>query len=224
MATHLGYQENGLAKKTTGNRRNGKSKKTLKGDLGEIEIKTPRDREASFEPRIIAKGPDPHGGVGWQNPVDVCAWDDHARHPGAPGGAPVVPSRAVRATPTTLRPRLRLAPHQTRWPPMTTIPGRRPRAPPCAWPHTPLRPCCRSRCVRFEWGWALDFEWALFLALGKRPARIALCRVLAFTPLASATSGTLMPSAIKRSAVCRTSPVSTGTDRRLGTENTLFGP
>src|ERR1017187_6086809 len=33
-----------------------KSKKTLKGDFGEIEIATPRDREATFEPRIIAKG------------------------------------------------------------------------------------------------------------------------------------------------------------------------
>src|ERR1017187_9290320 len=37
--------------KPSGNRRNGKSKKTLKGDFGEIEIVTPRDREATFEPR-----------------------------------------------------------------------------------------------------------------------------------------------------------------------------
>jgi putative transposase len=56
MATHLGYQKSGPAEKTSGNRRNGKSKKTLKGEFGEIEITTPRDREASFEPRIIAKG------------------------------------------------------------------------------------------------------------------------------------------------------------------------
>jgi putative transposase len=35
---------------------NGKSKKTVKGDFGEIEIATPRDRDASFEPRIVGKG------------------------------------------------------------------------------------------------------------------------------------------------------------------------
>lgn len=56
MATHLGYQKHDPALKPDGNRRNGKSKKTLKGDFGEIEIQTPRDREASFEPRIIQKG------------------------------------------------------------------------------------------------------------------------------------------------------------------------
>jgi putative transposase len=56
MATHLGYEKNEPVVKPSGNRRNGKSKKTLKGDFGEIEITTPRDREATFEPRIIQKG------------------------------------------------------------------------------------------------------------------------------------------------------------------------
>src|ERR1017187_4888166 len=56
MATHLGYERHDQEAKPNGNRRNGKSKKTLKGDFGEIEIATPRDREATFEPRIIAKG------------------------------------------------------------------------------------------------------------------------------------------------------------------------
>src|ERR1017187_3526292 len=56
MATHLGYEKHDQEAKPSGNRRNGKSKKTLKGDFGEIEIATPRDREATFEPRISAKG------------------------------------------------------------------------------------------------------------------------------------------------------------------------
>src|ERR1700722_10870847 len=56
MATHLGYQKNDSVEKPNGNRRNGKSKKTVKGDFGEVEIQTPRDREATFEPRIIQKG------------------------------------------------------------------------------------------------------------------------------------------------------------------------
>jgi putative transposase len=56
MATHLGYEKHDPAAKPGGNRRNGKSKKTLKGEFGEIEIATPRDREATFEPRMIPKG------------------------------------------------------------------------------------------------------------------------------------------------------------------------
>src|ERR1035437_6089211 len=84
MPTHLGYERHDQEAKPNGNRRNGKSKKTLKGDFGEIEIATPRDREATFEARIIAKGQT--RGLGRQDPVDVCAWHDHARHPGAPGG------------------------------------------------------------------------------------------------------------------------------------------
>lgn len=56
MATHLGYEKHDQEAKPSGNRRNGKSKKTLKGEFGEIEVITPRDREATFEPQIIPKG------------------------------------------------------------------------------------------------------------------------------------------------------------------------
>ena len=37
------------------NYRNGYSKKKVKTQLGEVEIKVPRDRNGSFEPKIIAK-------------------------------------------------------------------------------------------------------------------------------------------------------------------------
>ena len=37
------------------NRRNGKSSKTVQGDLGELTIDTPRDREGTFEPVLIPK-------------------------------------------------------------------------------------------------------------------------------------------------------------------------
>ncbi len=37
------------------NWRNGHSKKTVKGDLGEVTIATPRDRDGSFEPQLIGK-------------------------------------------------------------------------------------------------------------------------------------------------------------------------
>jgi hypothetical protein len=39
-----------------GNTHNGKSQKTLKGEFGELELETPRDRKAAFDPKIVAKG------------------------------------------------------------------------------------------------------------------------------------------------------------------------
>jgi putative transposase len=37
------------------NRRNGRSKKTVQGDLGEVTLQTPRDRDGTFVPQVIAK-------------------------------------------------------------------------------------------------------------------------------------------------------------------------
>jgi putative transposase len=37
------------------NRRNGRSKKSVQGELGEVTIVTPRDRDGTFEPQIIGK-------------------------------------------------------------------------------------------------------------------------------------------------------------------------
>jgi transposase-like protein len=53
---HLGYSKHEIRGRGTGNSRNGYSRKTLKGDHGEVEIDTPRDRNGSFEPQIIRKG------------------------------------------------------------------------------------------------------------------------------------------------------------------------
>jgi len=39
----------------TKNRRNGHSQKTVKGDLGEVTIDTPRDRNGTFQPQLIEK-------------------------------------------------------------------------------------------------------------------------------------------------------------------------
>jgi putative transposase len=55
MAEHLGHAKNETVSNPTGNTRNGKSKKTLKGDFGEMDIYVPRDREGSFEPQLIPK-------------------------------------------------------------------------------------------------------------------------------------------------------------------------
>src|ERR1700688_3117491 len=56
MTDHLGYEKHDPAGHHRGNSRNGKSQKTLKGDFGELELETPRDRKATFDPKIVAKG------------------------------------------------------------------------------------------------------------------------------------------------------------------------
>lgn len=56
LTTHLGYEKHAPEGKNSGNSRNGKSKKTLTGDFGELPIEVPRDRDSSFEPKIVPKG------------------------------------------------------------------------------------------------------------------------------------------------------------------------
>jgi putative transposase len=56
MSEHLGYGKHDPAGHNSGNSRNGKTTKTLKGDFGEMPLETPRDRSGSFEPKMVAKG------------------------------------------------------------------------------------------------------------------------------------------------------------------------
>jgi putative transposase len=56
LTHHLGYEKHDPAGYHSGNSRNGKSSKTLKSDRGEIEIAVPRDRNGTFEPKLISKG------------------------------------------------------------------------------------------------------------------------------------------------------------------------
>jgi putative transposase len=55
MAEHLGHAKNDTVATPAGNTRNGKSKKTLKDDFGELPIEIPRDRHGSFERQIVTK-------------------------------------------------------------------------------------------------------------------------------------------------------------------------
>ena len=55
MTHHLGYEKHGTAVEGAANARNGTSPKTLKGDFGQVQIDVPRDRDGSFEPKIVAK-------------------------------------------------------------------------------------------------------------------------------------------------------------------------
>jgi transposase-like protein len=51
----LGYSKYDYKNKRTENARNGSTSKKVKSKLGEIEVKTPRDREGIFEPQILKK-------------------------------------------------------------------------------------------------------------------------------------------------------------------------
>lgn len=56
MDNHLGYERHEVKGLNGGNSCNGYTTKTLKGDHGEIELATPRDWDATFEPKMVAKG------------------------------------------------------------------------------------------------------------------------------------------------------------------------
>jgi putative transposase len=55
MDTQLGYDRYDISEKQTENSRNGHSKKTIKSQLGPVELNVPRDRAGEFEPKIISK-------------------------------------------------------------------------------------------------------------------------------------------------------------------------
>ena len=56
LDTHLGYGKHKKSESRKANTRNGYSSKTIKSEKGEMEIQIPRDRRASFEPKIVPKG------------------------------------------------------------------------------------------------------------------------------------------------------------------------
>ena len=56
LTPHLGYAKGGSPTEDGGNCRNGTSPKTLVGEGGKVEIAIPRDRQSTFEPRLIAQG------------------------------------------------------------------------------------------------------------------------------------------------------------------------
>ncbi|WP_106966165.1 IS256 family transposase [Streptomyces sp. NTK 937] len=55
ITDHLGYDKHDPAGKDGGNSRNGTRGKTVLTDVGPVEIAVPRDREGSFEPKIVKK-------------------------------------------------------------------------------------------------------------------------------------------------------------------------
>jgi len=56
LTVHLGYDKHDATGDNSGNSRNGSTPKTLKGEFGNLALETPRDRNGTFEPQIVAKG------------------------------------------------------------------------------------------------------------------------------------------------------------------------
>jgi transposase-like protein len=63
MDAHLGYARHDPAGRDGGNSRNGHRAKTVLTDVGPVGIDVPRDRDASFAPKIVAKRQRRLGGV-----------------------------------------------------------------------------------------------------------------------------------------------------------------
>lgn len=55
MTDHLGYEKGDAAGWGSGNHRNGSYGKTVHTDAGSVPVEMPRDRNASFEPKLIPK-------------------------------------------------------------------------------------------------------------------------------------------------------------------------
>src|SRR4051794_21156357 len=55
LTEHLGYPPGQAPPGGAGNHRNGSTSKTLQTDLGAVEIRSPRDRTGSFDPRLVGK-------------------------------------------------------------------------------------------------------------------------------------------------------------------------
>jgi putative transposase len=56
MTDHLGYEPHAPEGRGTGNSRNGHYPKTVTTEIGDVELRVPRDRNASFDPKTVRKG------------------------------------------------------------------------------------------------------------------------------------------------------------------------
>ena len=55
LTDHLGYERGDPAGRGSGNNRNGHSQKTVLTELGAVDLEVPRDRNGTFDPKIVPK-------------------------------------------------------------------------------------------------------------------------------------------------------------------------
>lgn len=63
LSEHLGYEKGDPAGRGSPNSRNGFTPKTLDTEVGPVGLAVPRDRQSSFEPRLVPKGSRRSGGL-----------------------------------------------------------------------------------------------------------------------------------------------------------------
>ncbi len=56
MTDHVGYEAHAVAGRGSGNSRNGSYPKTVTTEIGKVELRVPRDRNATFDPVTVRKG------------------------------------------------------------------------------------------------------------------------------------------------------------------------
>ena len=63
LTEHLGYERGDPGGRGSGNSRNGATPKTVATEVGDVPLAVPRDRQGSFEPRLVPKGARRAGGL-----------------------------------------------------------------------------------------------------------------------------------------------------------------
>jgi len=63
LSDHLGYEKGDPAGRGSANSRNGSTPKTVSTEVGDVDLDTPRDRNGSFEARLVPKGARRVGGL-----------------------------------------------------------------------------------------------------------------------------------------------------------------
>src|SRR5699024_10971774 len=63
LTDHLGYEKGDRSADGSGNARNGTTGKTVKTEVGDVELAIPRDRAGTFTPMLVPKGTRRLGGL-----------------------------------------------------------------------------------------------------------------------------------------------------------------
>jgi putative transposase len=72
ISEHLGYDKHDPAGRNGENSRNGTRAKTVLTEVGPVEVAVPRDRDSSFEPKIVRKRQRRLDGAAWTGSTRSC--------------------------------------------------------------------------------------------------------------------------------------------------------
>jgi len=78
LSQHLGYEKHAAEGRGSGNNRNGTSRKKVQGEFGSVEIEVPRDRNGTYDPKILPKHERRFAGFDQKILSMYARGDDHA--------------------------------------------------------------------------------------------------------------------------------------------------